>query len=516
MDELRILVVEDDERWQEELERILHRLGNNVHVDIAANYELALRFIAAHTYDLATVDLALRGDVATTQDADQLGLELLRELRNTRYDLHGCGLIMLTAYGTIARTSQAVRDYNVDHFLAKADFDDRAFLVAAREAIRNARLRGAVARATARYRLIITLGDNQVVSSELAGPDRRAAHTTTRPPILRVEDLVRRTDDLNMMLLEGKADRWRPEARSIGDQFYRSLIEEPRILGDLTTARNLAPRPEQLWVQFSGPPGGLGLPFELLRDEDIYLGLSHILTRRLLQPGPTFSRKPEPFHAFVEGLLRRREPLRALIVGANSDGSIPKAEQEASALATEIRDDLDRLAIPHEVRLLVGQEASYAAVRRELGYRHYHLLHYAGHGRFTDKLPEISGLMLHDDEGPIAITAADLNLLAQGSSLHLVSLSCCLGARTSAATGRGDFRGVAEALVRADVPFVLGHRWTVADDSARALALTFYRALWRSFSPGEALLEARRAAAMGQRGRDDETWMAPVLLAQNI
>jgi hypothetical protein len=330
-----------------------------------------------------------------------------------------------------------------------------------------------------------------------------------------VEDFVRRTDNLNLMLLEGKADRWRPEAQSIGDGFYRALTEEPRVLGDLTTARNLGPRPGQLWVQFSGPAAGLGLPFELLRDENGYLGLSHILTRRLLQPGPIFSRKPEPFHAFVEGLLRRREPLRALIVGANSDGSIPEAEQEASALATAIQEDLDRLAIPCEIQLLVGSAASYTAVRRELGEQHYHLFHYAGHGRYTDKLPEISGLMLHDDSGPAALTAADLHLLAQGSSLYIVYLSCCLGARTARETGRGDFRGVVEALARADVPSVLGHRWTVADTPSSYLALTFYHALWRSFSPGEALLEARRAAAMGSRGLDDDTWLAPVLLAQN-
>jgi hypothetical protein len=56
----------------------------------------------------------------------------------------------------------------------------------------------------------------------------------------------------------------------------------------------------------------------------------------------------------------------------------------------------------------------------------------------------------------------------------------------------------------------------VPDEPAQRLALDFYQVLWRTFAPGEALLEARRRAAMGQQGRNSETWAAPVLLMQNM
>jgi len=36
-----------------------------------------------------------------------------------------------------------------------------------------------------------------------------------------------------------------------------------------------------------------------------------------------------------------------------------------------------------------------------------------------------------------------------------------------------------------------------------------------TFSPGEAMLEARREIALGKYGLNDETWAAPVLLMQN-
>jgi hypothetical protein len=423
----------------------------------------------------------------------------------------------LTAYGSISSTRQAFRDYAVDDFIDKLDFDDRVFLEAARVAIRNARLRRANIRSSARYRLTMSFSDERLVGSELVGPNRRSLYIAERPVYIEIDDLARRTDNLNLAILHGGADVWRKEASSIGRDVYRLLSEDRRILTDLSGARALAPHFSDLWIQFSGPAGGLGMPFELLRDEEEYLGLSYILTRRLVQAGPAFSLKPEAFHVFVEQLIRNREPLRALVVGSNSDGAIPAAEEEARAVAGAIDADLAGLGIAHEVVSLIGAEASYTKVSNALREGHYHLLHYAGHGRYADRLPEVSGLVLRDERDNLStLTAADLNLLIRGTKLRMIYLSCCLSARTAANVGRGDFYGVLEALARADVPTVLGYRWTVADGPARELALNFYQALWHSFSPGQALLEARRAGVLGSRGRDDETWMSLLLLMQNM
>jgi CHAT domain-containing protein len=71
-----------------------------------------------------------------------------------------------------------------------------------------------------------------------------------------------------------------------------------------------------------------------------------------------------------------------------------------------------------------------------------------------------------------------------------------------------------DALVRADVPSVLGYRWSVDDQGALKLAKAFYESLWKTLSPGRALLAARRSVSMEVTGSDDETWASPVLVQQ--
>jgi CHAT domain-containing protein len=171
-----------------------------------------------------------------------------------------------------------------------------------------------------------------------------------------------------------------------------------------------------------------------------------------------------------------------------------------------------------EVDTLIGKDATYMSVRNALQRGRHHLFHYAGHGQFNADLPEMSGLILHDEQGSYTLTASDLSILVQDTDLRLVFLSCCLSAQTAsvAQAEHGDVYGTLEALARADVPIVLGYRWTVPDASAQVLAHVFYQTLWHTFSPADALFQARRDTAMGARGRNDDAWASPILLMQNI
>lgn len=72
-----------------------------------------------------------------------------------------------------------------------------------------------------------------------------------------------------------------------------------------------------------------------------------------------------------------------------------------------------------------------------------------------------------------------------------------------------------EAIARADVPNVVGYRWTVGDKAALQIAESFYSALWRTLSPAEAMRKARSLAATGSKGRDNYSWASPILLMQN-
>jgi Uncharacterized protein conserved in bacteria len=219
--------------------------------------------------------------------------------------------------------------------------------------------------------------------------------------------------------------------------------------------------------------------------------------------------KSQPFFKFVEKQIEKDEPLRVLLVGANVDARLPAIETEVLQLADSIRSDLELLGISHQITTLLGGDVTYHKLSETL-LDGQHIFHFAGHGNFDESLPEKSPLVLRDRD----LTAADVQLLTQGTDLQFVFLSCCLAARTGRQVGRGDFHGFLHALSQADVPAALAYRWEVEDASALVLAQSFYEFLWRSLSLSQALLSSRRKLARGPDGRDNETWAAPVLLSQ--
>ncbi len=336
-------------------------------------------------------------------------------------------------------------------------------------------------------------------------------HTVPNPTRFRFDELARRTDNLNSFLQREDYDAWRHEARSIGHELYEFLSGEQGIQRGLNAAEINSRQPGDLWLQFSVYADNLGIPFELLHNGDEFLGHTHILTRYLQRATPHNVHRV-PFYRFLDELLERGEKLRILIVGTNGYGDIQEAEHEVKKLCKSIDDDLKLLGIPHEFTTLSGVEATYASVSDVLRSGHHHIFHYAGHSRYNDSLPENSTLSLTDGN----ITASMLNTLLRNSELQLVFLSSCHGGRSGSHTGRGDFHGLMEAVVSANVPTVLGYRWSVADDSAVMLAQVFYEILWRTLSPGEALLTARIRATHGSLGRDDDTWLSPILLMQTL
>ncbi|MDP9122855.1 MAG: CHAT domain-containing protein [Acidobacteriota bacterium] len=200
-------------------------------------------------------------------------------------------------------------------------------------------------------------------------------------------------------------------------------------------------------------------------------------------------------------------------MAANSDGEIPGVEQEVAALDTSLKRDLGQLGLRLQIDILRSQEATYDRVEEELRDGRHHILHYAGHGRRDTTLPEIGGLILHCAHKSTTLTAANLSTLVKGSELRLVFLSCCFGA-FSTEPGRGDFHGVFDALAGADVPAIVGYRWKVSDEVALTFATSFYQNLWRTLSPGDAVLAARQECAL-KWTLDEPTWASPILLLQS-
>lgn len=509
MNEVRILIVDDEEKWRTNLaELLLDRLNPRLIVDTAEDYEEALHKVKVTSYDLVSVDfdLDLLGDNNLVANPEFKGMDLLKECRSSTRN-QGCGLLVFSAKATPTAVYQAQERYGINVFLDKHDFGDGLpYIRDVQTAIRRARLQRAENLRKNRYDLTFTYNQQGLSRAELVGPSHRSEAQANNTSFAELDDLARRADELNLRL--GEEGAWRREGRSIGSAVYRTITSQPQINSLLSAARAFAAsqRTSGLGLQFSGPPPCLSVPFELMRDEDDYFALASPLTRRLSQGGARFTTKYDPFWSFMRKQVERNEPLRVLIA-ANTDGSLPAVEEEVSSLAASMRYDLQILGIPNEITVL--EDCTYARLSDALRAGQ-HVFHFAGHGNYDESLPERSPLILQDR----VLTAAELQSLTQRTELQFVFLSCCLGARTATRVGRGDFHGFLHALSQADVPSTLAYRWEVKDDAAVQLATEFYRSLWLNFCFGQALLGSRREIALGGSGRDDETWAAPVLLSQ--
>src|SRR5258706_9112794 len=180
MSKLNILVAEDKKNWQSALESILKGLGNEVTVEIAPDYPTALRQIKNVKYDLVTIDLKLPSAYPVSDNTDLSGMELMRELHTGSHN-QGCGLIVLTAYPTLARTKEAFLKYGAFDFIEKQDFDNREFLDKARAAILDARLKYAVTRMQKRFKFTITFNDESLLGGKMTGPSRGTEYVARNP-----------------------------------------------------------------------------------------------------------------------------------------------------------------------------------------------------------------------------------------------------------------------------------------------------------------------------------------------
>jgi CheY-like chemotaxis protein len=507
MGKLHILVAEDRKNWQNAIKQILMQLGEEHQVDICPSFRDAVSKLTASSYDLALIDLTLSTDAQEADPSKEAGLDLLSVIRDTQQD---CPAIILTGYPSHETTKKALRSYEAYDYLVKGKFDRNELLDSIRGAILHARLNRAERQRQDRYQFSVTVNDHRVVSVALHGPQREQAYLAREDAVFDGAELSRRADNINVLDLPVGPEEWRPELNAIGAAVAEALKQDQGVYADLNTAMALANQRHQLCLEFVGPPETLGLPFELLLVGNSYLATSHVISRRI---EATMLRKVEPFSEFLRHLATAQVPLRILLISSNVDGRIPAVELEIETLASLLRRELDQLGLMHDIQIM--KDPQYDTLVSALQQNEYHILHYAGHGRFDDQLPEVSGFVLADGDDSRTLTANDLELLLHGSALRLVYASCCLGARANSQTNRGVFQGVMHALAHADIPYIVGYRWKVDDDSALAMAEAFYTELLQTLSPRDALLQARRKAALGIRGRDESIWAAAVLIAQN-
>lgn len=115
-----ILIVEDDEEWQEMLEKTV--LDLNATIEIVGTSERALSLIHDKPFHLIILDLSLIKGDATNEE----GMSLSGEIFESGL-FNATKVIMISAYANTQKVRQAFGKYKVVDFIPKEDFTSKEF-----------------------------------------------------------------------------------------------------------------------------------------------------------------------------------------------------------------------------------------------------------------------------------------------------------------------------------------------------------------------------------------------------
>ncbi len=217
------------------------------------------------------------------------------------------------------------------------------------------------------------------------------------------------------------------------------------------------------------------LPWECLRDDD-----NHDLAASAATP---FSRYLAGTWQPGSPILIR--PIKILVAIADPDNLETYSLQP---IERDLESELLKEAIAglEEVELdILDGPCTLSAIEEKL-QAGYHILHFVGHGKFSEKREEMA-LYLADKDNQVALVngqeladmltrqLADLDA-QRNDKLRLVFLASCETAKHKQNPSDA-FRAVAPALVAAGVPAVMAMQDLVSVDTARQFSQTFYQQL---------------------------------------
>ena len=196
-------------------------------------------------------------------------------------------------------------------------------------------------------------------------------------------------------------------------------------------------------------------------------------------------------------------PVRILVSAASPPG-VPHLDLEPEiqgikAVCTKIHPAPD---------LEIYRDATYRGLERvfhaaAVEGRQYHVWHHCGHGGFRNQGGD-SEFVLALGKKRLELVSVDdlLPVLRIGSSLRVVVLNVCSAAAAN---------GLALALARINVPFVVGFSSKIGDARARRFAIALFGGLLRV--PLEAAVDLARAA-IPERDTGACSWSEPLVLGR--
>jgi CHAT domain-containing protein len=235
----------------------------------------------------------------------------------------------------------------------------------------------------------------------------------------------------------------------------------------------------------------LRIPWEFMFDGE------HFLSAR---PGMSMTR-------VVKGIRRRKKKnitgrLKMLTV-ISSPLDLPEYyHPRVEAERQIIRQALPRTYAPDRMEMDFLEKASIVNIEKRLREEDCHVLHFTGHGIYSQKNRRCY-LLLEDDLGTAERVDLDAFsvLLSRHSSLRLVMLSCC---QTTIAVGHRVLGELPALLLEKGIPAAIAMQYSVTDRSAAHLEKEFHTGICNGLPIDRALSNARRALlASGNAGLVD-------------
>jgi hypothetical protein len=222
-------------------------------------------------------------------------------------------------------------------------------------------------------------------------------------------------------------------------------------------------------------------------------------------------RRPTPVIRYlggcdVPGGLELQGPMRVLVV-ESSPSDLPSIDSKSEQRA------IKKVADQHAGLSVDFTEGDCISDLRDLLLdRHYHVLHFIGHGGFLqsgegDRHDGV--LFFTDDDGKRRpITASFLSTFLQDTSLRMVVLNSCRTGAFPRHRGQNPFSGVAAALSES-IPAAVAMQFPISDQAAITFSKKFYTRLAANDPVDAAVTEARLAIL--EKDPSSYEWVTPVL-----
>lgn len=498
----KILVVDDDTKTIVFLEDLLHSL--EYQVITSHNGKEGLEKAQTERPDLIVLDIMM-----PEMNGYQV-CEILKSAEETK----NIPILMLTAKVQVNSEIESL-ELGADDYITKP-YDNDLLALTIKRLLERSKLPPFKAdEKVCQYS--ITLQHEQRIGINIKGTIKYGGNSEN-PLKINVDRFARRAQNLFYPNLN---PQWRFYAKILGEELYEIILEKhPKVIDTYGNATHSVKEYDHLHVQVAGSRDYLQVPGEFLFNKIYangdYLVLTHPFSRSITNT-PT---KKEPLSPqWFNRLFEKNETFRILLIASDTPPSIPGVDHEVEQLSNKLKSLFEGRRIETQVDTIFTKDATYEVVKEKLRNCTYHLVHYAGHGHPDRESREKSHLAFWENpnrQGTIKkMPVTYLQNLLKGSQTHFVYLSCCYGT----ASGNqqqlldDDFIGIADGLIHAGIPAVLGYRWPVFDASAPKLAMAFYESLAEQGHLDTALLYARNEIA--GEDRDDITWLSPILVVQD-